>query len=391
VPQPNWVVTVGLAKETTWGTPMTPPTTFLSTDKPVFTEKATSIYDRGLRGIRSALQGMSMGAVQTTVSIPNMPFYGDDSGHLLMAMMGSDTVTGTAKNGTLASSAVGATTLTYTTVGGSAPVVGDVFKIDGGTTTAEIVTPTAVAGAGPYTLTVPATKFAHAALAPASSLLTHTLTVFNTGAPPSYTLAKYDALVATARQIAGVYFDSMQFKFTNPGALTVAATGLGKQGTNVTKGTSVYSAEQFLIPWQAVFTIGGVANARVIDYEFDIKAASDQIMGMNGTQSATAAISDQLTVTGKMTIVPDDYTEFLYYVNNTQPSVALAMDNGNTRFNLQMSKTAFIDPTVLDHSGNYTILTASFEAVSNSIDGASPGVGNAPIRAVLLNSKTGAY
>jgi hypothetical protein len=93
-PQPNWRVTVGLAKESVWGTPISPPTTFLSTDKPAFTEKQTPIYDRGLRGIRSALQGMTFGAGSTTISIPNMPFYGDDSGHLLMAMMGSDTVTG---------------------------------------------------------------------------------------------------------------------------------------------------------------------------------------------------------------------------------------------------------------------------------------------------------
>jgi hypothetical protein len=391
VPQPNWVVTVGLAKETTWGTAVNPATTFLSTDAPVFDEKQDPVYDRGLRGIRSALQSMTFGAGHTELDIPNMPWYGDDSGHLLMSMMGTDTITGTTRTGTIGAVSIGATSVTYTPGTGGASVTGDVFKIDAGLPTQEIVIPTSIAA---NVWTVPASgpnsfKFAHSASAPTSCLFTHTMTVLNTAQPPSYTLAKYDALNSTnARQIPGVYFEELVLKMTNPGKFTAQVKGRGKLGTNAAKSTAVYSAEPFNVPWQAAFTIGGIANARVIDWGLSLKAPNDQIFGMANTQSPTAAVSDQLTAVGTAIVVPDDYTEFNYYLNNTQPALSVALDNGSTRTTFQMTKTGIINPTVLEHNGNYTLLKLVYEDISNSTDA---GTGNAPVKAVLLNGKSTAY
>lgn len=391
MPQPNWLVTIGLAKESVWGTPVTPATTFLSSPTPVFTEKQSSVFDKGLRGIRSETQGMVFSDAHTEFDIPGMPWYGDDSGHLLMALLGADAVVvSTTKTGTIASSAVGATTLTYTVVGGAAPVTGDVFKIDSGTGTAETVAPV-VTGAGPYTFTYPAgqsARYAHGAAAPVAGLDIHTMSVLNTASPPSYTLQKYDALVATARTISGCYFEDVTLKFTSPGLLTVDAKGRGKLGTNVAKPTAAYSAENFNVPWQANVIIAGAANLRVVDLTLSLKAPADLIYGMAGIQSPTAAVSDQLTVTGTITFVPDDYTEYNYYLNNTQPAVVVVLDNGSTRVTFQMTKTAFIDPVQLAHSGNYSMLTAAFEAIANSTDA---GTGNAPIKVFLANAKASVY
>lgn len=391
MPQPNWLVVVGMAKEPAWGTATSPPTMNFTTDKPVFTEKQDPVYDRSLRGIRSALQNLVFADAHTEVDIPNMPWYGDDSGHFLMSMMGVDSISGTARTGTIGAVAVGATSVTYTPGTGGASTTGDIFKIDAGLPTQEIVIPTSISA---NVWTVPATgpnsfKFAHSGSATASTLFTHTVTVLNTAAPPSYTLAKFDNLVATARQVAGVYFEEVTIKWVNPGAMTVDAKGRGKLGSNITKPTyPAYSAELFYVPWQASFTIGGVANARVVDFTLSLKAPVDLIYGMSSTQSPSSAIGDQLTVTGSGTVVPDDYTEFNYYLNNTQPAIALTVDNGSTRSLFQMSKVGFIDPTSFDHSGNYTKLPFSFEAVSNSTDA---GTGNAPIKAVLMNGRSTAY
>jgi hypothetical protein len=388
MPQPTWKITVGAAKEVTWGVPVSPPTVYFSTDKPAFTVKQTAIYDKGIRGIRAETQAMVFGEGMTNIDIPNMPFYGDDSGHLLMALLGTDTFTGTARSGTIAASIVGATTLTYTVVSGGAPIVGDVFKLVDATNGNEIVTPSAVSGAGPYTLTVPATKYAHGAATPASTLFSHVLTLLNSGAPPSYTFAKYDALVATMQQFPGTYCTELVLKFTNPGALTADLKGLGKMGTNVANTTAAYSAEPFYVPWQASFQIAGVANARVVDFEIDLKAPSTQIFGMSATQSPSAAVAGRVGLTGKFTIVPDDYTEWNYYLNNTQPATVCTVDNGSTRTTFQMSKTAFTDPVMLDHSSDHTALSASFEAISNSTDA---GTGNAPLKVTMLNGKAAAY
>jgi hypothetical protein len=387
--QPNWVVWLGLAKEPSWGTVTNPATTFLSTMAPVFDEKQDPIFDRGLRGIRSAAQAMTFGAGHTEFDTGAMPWYGDDSGHLLMAMLGTDTIAGTARTGTIGAVSVGATSVTYTPGAGGASVTGDVFKIDAGLATQEIVIPTSIAA---NVWTVPATgtgsfRFAHSASAPAASLFSHTLSVLNTGQPPSYTLAKYDKLVATARQIAGCYFESVTIKMTNPGQLTISGKGRGKLGTNATASTAAYSSEPFNVPWQAVFTVGGVANARFTDWEMTILAANDQIFGMNGTQSPTAAVSDQLTITGKFICVPDDYTEFNYWVANTQPAASILLDNNSTVTTFTMSKVA-IETAVLAHGGNYTLLNGTFEAIANSTDA---GTGNAPLKALLRNAKAVAY
>jgi hypothetical protein len=388
-PQPNWKVNVGMAKEPSWGTQTVPATIFLSCPAPVFSEKQTPVWDRGLRGIRSGAQAMSFADGHSEIDLPNMPWYGDDSGNLLMALMGADAITGAARSGTIGAVSAGATSVTYTAGTGGASVTGDIFKIDAGLPTQEIVVPTSIAA---NVWTVPATgpnsfKFAHTASAPATSLFTHTMTVLNSANPPSWTFQKYDALIATARTLAGVYLEEVTLKFSSPGILTVDAKGRGKMGANVAAPTAVYSSELFNVPWQAAFTVGGVANARVVDFTVSLKAPVDQIFGMANTQSPTSAIPDQLTVDGSFSVVPDDYTEYVYFLNNTQPAVVLAMDNGSTRTTIQMSKVGITEET-LQHDKNYSMIAGTFEAIANSTDA---GTGNAPLKATLFNSRAAAY
>lgn len=387
MPQPTWLVHVGWAKEVTWGTAVAPPTTFFTTAAPAFNEKQDPIYDKGLRGIRSETQNFIFGAGHTEFDLPAMPFYPTDTGQLLMGILGFDAVSGSARTGTIATASVGAVSLTYTVVSGTAPLVGDYILIDSGTATGEIVIPTVVGGGGPYTLTVPATRYAHGAAAPATILFQHTMTVLNSGPPPSYTLARFDKLITggvTSRQYSGCYLEEVNIKFANPGKLEVGAKGRGKLGANVAVGTPAYDAALFFAPWQGALTLGGVVNARLINADLLIKAPVPQIFGMANTQSPTAAVADQLTVTGKMTFVPDDYTEYNYYMNNTQPAASIVFTNNFAQATFQMTKCAFMDPTVLNHSGNYTAIDTTFEAISNSTDA---GTGNAPLKAILGNTK----
>jgi hypothetical protein len=73
--------------------------------------------------------------------------------------------------GTIASCSVGATTLTYTASNFAprAPVANEAMVIDVGANR-EVLTPSVVTGTGPYTLTVPATGFAHATGSVATTL-----------------------------------------------------------------------------------------------------------------------------------------------------------------------------------------------------------------------------
>ncbi len=393
MPQPTWLVQAGQAKEPSWGTATVPPTMSVSVDAPVFNEDQEEIKDTGVRGVRSMTQGIRFGSASTVVNWPSMPWYGDDSGHFAMAMMGADAVTGTARTGTLSAVSAGGTAATYTPGTGGSTVTGDIFVIDAGLPTQEIVVPTSIAA---NVWTVPATglnsfKFAHTGGAAVKTLFQHVISQFNTGAPPSYTCVKYDNLVATARQVTGVYYDQLDVDLASPGKFLHSVKGLGKFGSDITKPVfPAYSAEVFDTSWQASFVIAGVANARLTGFKASFKAKSNQIFGMNGTQSATAAISSQLTLTGSVIVVPDDYTEFRYYVNNTQPSVLLTADTGSTRTVLQMSQTAFLKPANFDHAPGpgFTTYKANWEAVTNATDGV---VGNAVCKWILWNGRSTAY
>jgi len=392
VPQPNYVVQCGMAKEPSWGTATVPPTVSISVDQPVFQEDDEPIPDTGLRGNRAMTQNIAFGQGATMVNLPNMPWYGDDSVHWLMAFLGTDTVTGAARTGTLSAVAVGATTATYTPGTGGASVTGDIFVIDAGLPTQEIVVPTSIAA---NVWTVPATglnsfKFAHAGGAAVKTLFQHVLTL-SAAIQPSYTGVLFDNLVATCKQVTGIYFDQFDLKIANPGKTLASMKGLGQLGSLITKPVfPAYSSELFFdVPWQTSFVVAGVANARFTGFDLAIKAKVDQIFGMNGTRSATSAMPAPIQVEGTALIVPDDYTEYTYYLNNVQPTLVATMDTGSTRTVLQMSKFAFKKPTTLDHAGNFTTIKATWEAVANSTDAGSGG--NSPLKAIIWNSRSGAY
>jgi hypothetical protein len=75
-----------------------------------------------------------------------------------------------ASSGTIGAASKGATSLTYTVSNFAprAPIANEAMVIDTGSNR-EVLTPSAVTGTGPYTLTVPATGFAHAAGTPATT------------------------------------------------------------------------------------------------------------------------------------------------------------------------------------------------------------------------------
>src|SRR5258708_7422425 len=50
-----------------------------------------------------------------------------------------------------------------------------------------------------------------------SNPYTHTITLQNSGNPPSYTATKFDNLVATARQAPGIYLNQVALEYQNPG------------------------------------------------------------------------------------------------------------------------------------------------------------------------------
>ena len=217
---------------------------------------------------------------------------------------------------------------------------------------------------------------------------THTITLLNTAFPPSYTGARFTNLVATAEQIGGIYWEELTFKFVNPGTLTVDIKGRGTIQGTVTKPTPAYSAQQILLPWQGSLTLGGSANAKLLNGTISLKRPVELVFGLNNTQNANGSNVDQINVSGKLEFYSTDQTELNFYLNNTQPALSLLFISGTNTLTLQMSKCAFEDPAELDWGTPYARTQASFLAQANATDG---GTGNAPIKAVLVNPRAASY
>jgi hypothetical protein len=217
---------------------------------------------------------------------------------------------------------------------------------------------------------------------------THTITLLNTALTPSYTGARFTGLLATADQIAGIFWDQLTFKFVNPGKFTLDVRGKGIIQGQVAAPANVYSAAQILLPWQGALTLAGSANAKMINGSIIIKRDSAQIFGMANQQGPTSAVVPAMEITGKMEFWSSDHTELNYYLNNTQPAASLLFTSGVNTWTFQMSKIAFEDPTELDFGTQYARLQTSYRAIANSTDA---GTGNAPGKIILVNNRSTAY
>lgn len=316
-PDPRWLSFIGLGKETTWNTPVAAATFYPMLPQSIHKPRYEKIEDDGYRGNASRVQAWYQGVGWSEVDWGDLNFYPDDSGVLLMGLLGVDTLS----------------------------------------------------GGGPFT---------------------HTMTLLNTAFPPSYTAVRFTNLVATAEQVGGVYWTELTFKFIagNPGKLTVNPKGMGTIQGTVTKPSNTYSAAQIYLGWQGALTLNSVANAKILTGTITLKRPVELLFGAANSQNANGANVDQIDVAGTLEFYPTDMTEMNYYLNNTQPPASFLFTSGTNTMTLQMTKTAWSDPTVLDAGTPYYRLKSSFTAVANATDA---GTGNAPLKAVLVNGRAASY
>lgn len=90
LPIPSWELFLGIAPETTWGTAVAA-TDYWPIMKPKFSVVYEPIEDIGFRSNASELQAWYQGVGSTLIDVPDMLFYPNATGHLLMGMLGVDT------------------------------------------------------------------------------------------------------------------------------------------------------------------------------------------------------------------------------------------------------------------------------------------------------------
>ncbi|MEV6046036.1 phage tail tube protein [Streptomyces xanthochromogenes] len=228
----------------------------------------------------------------------------------------------------------------------------------------------------------------------ASAPYTHAMAVLNTGTgqPPSYTLSDYYAI--TTRQYAGMKFSEVGLKFSGDGLLTYSAKAVALGSATASAPTPSYTAVTPLAGWVGAVSIGGSSNLTLIDGECTIKRPVDAISTVDGTQAPYALWSGPVSVSGKLTLVMEDDTQLLNYLNNSQPSLDINYAQGAgasaVQVKLHMTKAAYTAADI-DRGKDYIALSVDYEAVANTTDIGGSG-GYSPIKVTLQNAlTTGTY
>jgi hypothetical protein len=396
---------VGIANETTQGTPVAMTATVLCDEvKPK--DNPTFLDDKSWRGSMATDSFAKIAGVKAAELEIGGPAYGDGLGYFLRNILGDLAYTGTStgSGGTTlsASAAAGATSISTAATIPAATIV----QIGTGAT-AEVFTTGTPTGSGPYTIPLATPSgglaFAHAsaqAVQPVTGPYTqaHSLLNSGTGQPLSHTITHFLGPTATsgARQYPGACLSELGLKWNAESELL---TWSGKATTwpSVALGSAPVANPSTVLPvasWRMLVGIGGPAAggtliATTTDGELTIKRELNPYYTATGTQNPYVIQRGGLSVEGKLNFVAADESPLLYMLNNTQPQLQLLLDNGLTgtnkvTFQIDCQTAAF---TEMEPDGTKSAVEygGSFQAVLNTTNAGGSG-GYSPIKVSVTNN-----
>jgi hypothetical protein len=394
MPKSTFQSVLGIAVESTYGTPATAVTYLPVNGAPKPNDKQKMDPDKGLRGSMGVDYGLQLGVYDTEYDFDGNIFV-DTIGYPLAGILGDVAYTGGTNTGT-------ATTTTAALVASGSPqvipvtsatgiVAGMVLAIDGGAWL-ELVTVASVAALN-VTITRPVRKDhgPSVSVQPVVAPFTSTFTLFNgaQGQPPSYTLTDWYGV--NGRQYPGAVFSECNIKLVADGLLTFTAKSLAQPSVSLAgvKPTAAYSTIKPLAGVLGAITFGSPLtspdNVTVLTADIDIKRKVDPVHTIDGTPGPYAIFGGGLSVTGKMTVVMESDAQLLAYLNNSQPSLNInyaPAAGQQLQFNLNnLGYTA----TVIGRSKDYVECDITYTGLFNSTNAGASG-GYSPIKVTLQNA-----
>lgn len=378
---------VGLAKETTQGTWVTP-AYYLPCTKLDFGINYDQLKDESYRNNDSALQGLYQGAGDSEVDL-EFNAYPDAIGYALR-IIGPDTVTPGVSTTLSASTTAGATSISTTA---SIPV-GSTIMIDTGSKV-EFATTGTPSGAGPYTIPIATPTGgltnAHNSAVAVISQTTHTFKQSATTAKPTYSLTQSNVLEAWG--YPGCMLSEVQIKVDPKGICTVGAKYTGWiPAIQAGPFTPSFSEPPPLLGWQFAMTNAGASSTRGLSYDLSLKRPTEAIHASNGTQQPREVFSGVLDadITYKAIYENDtDYNLYLQALQNNPTSMALVqpvgagVDAGGSSLTITTTQGGWSKGKP-DVSGTYVQADFEINGIYNATDSGS-------VQAVLKNFITSAY
>jgi hypothetical protein len=317
---------VGLAKETTQGTWVTP-SYFLACTKIDFETSYDQLRDESYRNNDSNLQGLYQGAGESSVDL-EWNAYPDSLGYALR-IIGPDTISAGVSTTLSASTIAGATSIS---VAASIPL-GSTIMIDTGNKV-EYATTGTPTGAGPYTIPIatPTTglTYAHNSAVAVVSQTTHTFKQSSTVAKPTYSLTQSNVLEAWG--YIGCMLSDVSLKVDPKGIVTVGAKYTGWiPSIQAGPFTPAFSLPAPMLGWQFAMTNAGATSTRGLSYDLTLKRPVEAIHASNGTQQPREVFSGVLDadISYKAIYESDaDYNLYLQALQGNPTSMALTAPVG---------------------------------------------------------------
>lgn len=384
---PTSLTQIGLAIETTRGTPAAPKF-WVPVKAPKYDPKLTIIPDETLQGSMVKVYDDVRGMRYDSHGWDGFPYL-DTFPVFVRAQFGSsDTlVTAPASTTLAAAAAAGATTISST----ATIAVGSWFTIGsaGSLETHECVS---VSGAGPYTVTL---DFPIIEAQPSGATITgltgHKFSLLNTGTgqPPSVTITDYDG--EEWRQLAACQLDELTIKGNGTGLDDYTCTWFGNPAITPTTPTPSFSGVQTPAPWTISVSIGGTQVTNIEDWEFDFKRNVKPIPALTGTQEYYTYFADAIEATAKFTFVEQSGSPFLAAflagVRNAFEFTLFDLESGYA-LNLQASKGQYITGSV-DRSKEWVSVPVELQLLPNATDALAGGV--SPCQVTVANGQTTAF
>lgn len=407
---------MGIARETTYGTPVNPSvtiplTSFSPQDKPVW------IMDEAWRGAMAGEYDMLQGPLWAETSFGG-PVYGDTVGHLLYNILGDYTqAASTTAPITTLSTAVAATAGTLPVATGTSFTNGmyvEVFQ-SGSSGPAEIVE---VSSATSTTIVLSAgtpIRFGHSSGATVvnttgtSSTFTNTFSLLNSivntgqpyasGQPPSHTFTDRTQVPGVSNNLAAQYAFGCLSQLT----LTGSAQGIFMMSGNMTSfsyaapnsaPTANVSSVRATPNWRSTVGINGTVSGSPVndltEWEFQLNRVIEPIPTTDGTQSPYTIARGKFTATAKLTYQPSvDLTALTYMLNNTQPQLQIIYSNGlsgtsNITYTINVQLGAF-DTSNINESSALFGYDVTAKLIANTTNVGWSG-GYSPISVAVANA-----
>lgn len=200
------------------------------------------------------------------------------------------------------------------------------------------------------------------------------------GQPTSLTLTDFYGLTGgtPARQAAGCQVEEVGLKFSGDGLFEYSVKLQGFGTVQVAKPTNVVGSVTPHPGWEMVADIGGAASLIVMSGELSFKRPTGPIPTADGTQAPYRIQNGGLNLSGKLSLVAEDDSELLRYLNHTTPVVLLRWGHGVTTAtvwtSVLMSKCN-VKTSSPKHDGTYMTWENELQALWNATDaGASGGL-----------------